>query len=91
MLFAGPRLPRSRIRELIEYYTNEKVGFADMLTEELADCNHELRWAVTPSVVQYIGVKSSKGGDFGDVDKYNKTMAEKIWNFAFEDNDDDSL
>lgn len=38
----------------------------DMLTEEMADQGHELRWALTPGVMQHIGGRSSKGDDFGE-------------------------
>lgn len=80
--------PHSRAADLIQWYESKKVGFVDMLTEELADHNaDELRWALTPSVMQHVGTKSSKGDDFGKQAKYHRSVAEKLWNFEFETND----
>lgn len=79
--------PQSRVPDLIKWYEAKRIGFVDMLTEELADKNHELRWALTPSPMQHIGRKSSKGDDFGKNSKYHMRVAEKLWNFAFERND----
>ena len=78
---------QERAADLIKYYTEQRIGFVDMLTEELADRDQEIRWALIPSVMQHIGAKSSKGEDFGTAAKYHKSVAEKIWNFAFETND----
>ena len=83
--------PQSRAVDLIDWYGSKKVGFVDVLTEEMADKYHEIRWALTPSVVQHIGRKSSKGDDFGKDSKYHMSVAEKLWNFAFERNDAESL
>lgn len=65
-----------------------------MLTEEFANANDEIRWAVTPSVVQHVGRKSSKGAADGDAaaafrpkSKGELTEVEKLWNFGFELND----
>lgn len=58
-----------------------------MLTEEYANEKGELRWALTPSVLQHVGQKSTKGDDFGEAAKYGRSVAEKLWNFAFELND----
>lgn len=70
--------------DLIEWYETKKVGFVDMLTEEYADIHDKTRWALTPSVLQHVGRKSSKGDDFGKNAKYHMSVAEKIWNFGFE-------
>lgn len=72
------------MQDLIDWYETKKIGFVDMLTEEYADRHGELRLALTPSVIQHIGRKSSKGDDFGAGSKYHKSVAEKLWNFAFE-------
>jgi hypothetical protein len=76
--------PQSRAGDLIEWYESKKIGFVDTLTEEMADRNHELRWALTPSVMQHIGRKSSKEDDFEKDSKHHMIVAEKLWNFAFE-------
>jgi len=78
--------PREKARTLSEFFEQKKIGFVDMLTEEYADQHKELRWALTPSIIQHVGRKSSKGDDFGAAAKYQMTVAEKLWNFAFERN-----
>lgn len=69
--------PQSRIAELINFYDAKKIGFVDTLTEEFADEHDELRWALTPSIMQHIGAKSSKDGA-------GNMKQQTIWNFAFE-------
>lgn len=55
-----------------------------MLTEDFANDRDEIRWAITPSVMQHVGRRSSK-------DALNEPEAKKLlaslWNFAFETND----
>ncbi len=80
----GLVFPQTKAVDLIQWYETKKVGFVDVLTEEYADKNHETRWALTPSVLQHVGRKSSKGDDFGKNAKYHMSVAEKLWNFAFE-------
>ena len=88
--------PRSRIPDLVQLYESRLVGYVDMITEEFANANDEIRWAVTPSVVQHVGRKSSKGaagdGDavaasFKPKSKGELSEVEKLWNFGFELND----
>ncbi|KAF2164248.1 hypothetical protein M409DRAFT_56935 [Zasmidium cellare ATCC 36951] len=76
--------PRHKATNLIDWYTSSRVGFADMLTEQYADEHEEQRWALTPSVLQHVGGKSSKPNDFGHGAKYSMSVAGTIWNFAFE-------
>ncbi|KAF2795155.1 integral membrane protein-like protein [Melanomma pulvis-pyrius CBS 109.77] len=76
--------PRNKAIELVRYLEERRVGFVDVLTEEYADKNDELRWAITPSVIQHVGRKSSKVDDFGPQSKHGLSVAETIWNFAFE-------
>ena len=84
--------PRTRIPDLVDLYKSKHIGYVDMITEEYADANDEVRWAVTPSVVQHVGRHSSKGGDQDtSVVKKHKskselTEVEKLWNFEFERN-----
>lgn len=80
----GLVFPRGKVQGLIDWYETKKIGFVDMLMEEYADQHGELRWALTPSVIQHIGRKSSKGDDFGSGSKYHMSVAEKLWNFEFE-------
>lgn len=87
--------PRSRIPDLMQLYESRHVGYVDMITEEFANANDEIRWAVTPSVVQHVGRRSSKGaaadGDavaaFKPKSKGELSEVEKLWNFGFELND----
>ena len=59
-----------------------------MLTEEFANQHDEIRWAITPSVLQHVGSKSSKEGFEHEPPK--QSVAD-LWNFAFELNDADAL
>ncbi|KAK2734024.1 hypothetical protein FQN57_001893 [Myotisia sp. PD_48] len=74
--------PRARVADIISWYESKGVGFADSLLEEYANANDEIRWALTPSVFQHVGVISSK--DDGPIDIYD---AKSTWNFQFELND----
>ncbi|CAG8096656.1 unnamed protein product [Penicillium nalgiovense] len=89
--------PKSRIPELVTLYTSKRIGYVDMLTEEYANARNEIRWAVTPSLVQHVGRKSSKGAG-NDIPSHVKikskadlTVVEKLWNFEFEMNDAEAL
>lgn len=65
--------------DIVQWYEGKKKGYADTLLEKYADENEEVRWAVTPSLFQHVGVSSSK------FDKKGKPRkARSIWNFEFE-------
>ncbi|KAL1967526.1 hypothetical protein VTN77DRAFT_3041 [Rasamsonia byssochlamydoides] len=83
--------PQSRVPDLIQWYESKHIGYVDMLTEEYADQNREIRWAITPTLLQHVGSKSSKGDDFTTRPKYHRSMSERLWSFAFETNDADAL
>lgn len=56
-----------------------------MLTEEYADRFGLSRWAVTPSMLQHIGGKTSKEGTDGVGNGgQGMSQAETIWSFGFE-------
>lgn len=76
--------PSHKAHDLMEWYQQLQIGFADMLTEQYGDEYNELRWALTPSVLQHIGVKSSKPDDYGHGAKFSMPVSQTIWNFAFE-------
>ncbi|KAJ6003368.1 hypothetical protein N7451_005915 [Penicillium sp. IBT 35674x] len=89
--------PHSRIPDLVDLYRSRHIGYVDMITEEFADEHDELRWAVTPIIMQHVGRRSSKGAS-GDPSvplrhKYKSELSdvEKLWNFGFETNNADSL
>ena len=89
--------PQSRIPDLVGLYTSKHIGYVDMITEEYANANNEVRWAVTPSVVQHVGRRSSKGADKSALipvkpkAKDELTDVEKLWNFRFELNNAEAL
>ncbi|KAL2221396.1 hypothetical protein M432DRAFT_543321 [Thermoascus aurantiacus ATCC 26904] len=84
----GLVFPRSRVPDLVAWFESRRIGYVDTLTEEYADRNGEIRWALTPSVLQHVGRKSSKADDFTTrPDRYHLSVAERLWNFAFETND----
>lgn len=80
----GLVFPRNKAGDLIGWYEQSRIGFVDMLTEQYANEHNELRLAITPSVIQHTGRKSSKGDDFGKDSKHNLSVAQKLWNFGFE-------
>lgn len=80
----GLVFPRHKILDLIDWFQSSRVGFADMLIEQYASEHGEQRLAITPSVLQHIGLKSSKPDDFGHGAKFSKPVSATIWNFAFE-------
>lgn len=76
--------PSHKADELIQWYDNSRVGFADMLTEEYADAHKEQRWSLTPSVLQHVGARSSKTDDFVPDNGHSRHTSRHIWNFGFE-------
>ncbi|KAJ5921435.1 hypothetical protein N7466_009761 [Penicillium verhagenii] len=88
--------PHSRLNDLVDLFTSKRIGYVDMLTEEFANANQEIRWALTPSVMQHVGRKSSKGDQAAIVQSKPKSKAElsnveMLWNFRFELNVADAL
>jgi hypothetical protein len=75
---------REKARALGEWLKTKKIGFVDVLIEEYANTYKETCWALTPSVIQHVRRKSSKGDDFGSASKWQMSVAEKLWTFAFE-------
>ncbi|KAK3717583.1 hypothetical protein LTR37_005649 [Vermiconidia calcicola] len=84
--------PRHKAEELMEWYDRSNpLGYGDILIEQYADSHDELRLAITPSVIQHIGVKSSKVGASSTKSKHERPMSEKLWNFRFELNNAEEL
>ncbi|PYH51495.1 uncharacterized protein BO96DRAFT_438933 [Aspergillus niger CBS 101883] len=81
---------QTRVGDLVSWYERNKVGYVDMLTERYADQNGEVRWALTPSVLQHVGSRSSKTNSLGK-HRERLTISERIWNFRFEENDPGEL
>ncbi|KAI4611751.1 hypothetical protein J4E83_008002 [Alternaria metachromatica] len=76
--------PNVKAGELVEYFKERHLGYMDVITEDFANERNELRYAVTPSLVQHVGRKSFHGDDIGPMSKWMLSVAEKTWSFAFE-------
>lgn len=85
--------PRAQVPPLLEYFQRRKTGLRDVLIETYANRNGLTRWALTPSVFQHIGSRSSKWKGVGSdiVDRHGLIATERIWNYHFEDWDADRL
>jgi hypothetical protein len=70
--------------QVITRLAQKGEGFVDEIIEAWANEANLVRWVVIPSLLQHIGGHSSKGDDFGAKSKYDRSVAEKIWNFGFE-------
>jgi len=77
--------PRIKAVELIAYFKERHLGYVDVLTEDFANERGELRYAVTPSLVQHVGRENSRGDPNGPMSKWGMSVAERIWSFTFED------
>lgn len=82
--------PRYRIPEMLDYYDSKVLqgGYVDVLTELYGRRANLDRWALTPSVFQHVGGKSSKGESTG---LWGRKNTENIWNFSFERFDENEL
>jgi hypothetical protein len=85
--------PREQVPPLLDYFKKERTGLRDVLIEMYADQNGLTRWALTPSVFQHIGSRSSKWKGNGSevVDENGLIATERIWNYHFEAWDTDRL
>lgn len=85
--------PREQIPPLLAYFKKRRTGLRDVLIEMYADNNELTRWALTPSVFQHIGSRSSKwkGNGSDVVDEHGLIATERIWNYHFEAWDADRL
>ena len=72
------------VPKVVARLSQVKEGFVDEIVEAWANEANLVRWVVIPSLLQHIGGHSSKGDDFGSKSKYDRSVAEKIWNFGFE-------
>jgi hypothetical protein len=82
--------PNARMKDLVSWYESKGIGYVDMLTEEYADKHGDIRWALTPSVIQHVGRRSSKTNNLLRHNNH-RTISETLWNFHFEENDVSSL
>ncbi|KAK4695617.1 hypothetical protein P7C71_g2162, partial [Lecanoromycetidae sp. Uapishka_2] len=79
LIFSAQTAPR-----VIARLAQKREGFVDEIIEAWANEANLVRWVVVPSLLQHLGAHSSKGDDFGDKAKHDRSVAEKIWNFGFE-------
>ena len=88
----GLAYPRHKAEDLIHWYDSApRIGLRDTLIEQYADGKDELRWALTPSVIQHIGRTTSKVATGGRPKKAEIPMTQKLWSFPFELNDAEAL
>lgn len=89
--------PQNRVPELLSLYESKTWGNIDSITESYANNNTEVRWALTPSIMQHVGRQSSKAekGSSGRPSRFKSKSemrgSERLWSFAFEMNDADRL
>lgn len=85
--------PREQVPPLLDYFKKRRTGLRDVLIEMYADHNGLTRWALTPSVFQHIGSRSTKWKGNGSevVDENGLIATERIWNYHFESWDADRL
>lgn len=76
--------PRTKALELVTYFKERHLGYVDVLIEDFANERRELRYAVTPSLVQHVGRENSRGDANGPMSKWGMGVAERIWSFTFE-------
>lgn len=77
--------PSTKALQLMTYFKERHQGRVDVLTEDFANERGELRYAVTPSLVQHLGRENSHGDANGPMSKWGMSVAERIWSFTFED------
>jgi len=75
---------RHMAQRLINWYEHKKAGFVDVLTEEYGDAFGNGRWALTSSVIQHVGGKTSKDNGATGPKAPGLNEAKTIWNFNFE-------
>lgn len=84
--------PRHQIPGLLSWYEQAHNGYidpvthadktqVDSLTEIYASMHGLQRWALTPSMFQHLGGKSTKPTS---ITRWGRSNAENIWNFSFE-------
>ncbi|KAH9861343.1 hypothetical protein J1614_011089 [Plenodomus biglobosus] len=76
--------PNTKAIELISYFKDRHIGYVDVLIEDFANERGELRYAITPSLVQHIGRQQGKGDASGPMSKWGMGVGERIWSFGFE-------
>jgi GR25 family glycosyltransferase involved in LPS biosynthesis len=73
----GMVFPRSQVPGLLQYLTERHDGQTDSLIEEYSDHQNLNRYAVSPQVIQHVGLESSRGNTL--------INALSTWAFWFED------
>ncbi|CBY02468.1 similar to integral membrane protein [Plenodomus lingam JN3] len=76
--------PTTKALELLAYLKERHFGYVDVLIEDFANERGELRYAVTPSLVQHVGRKRRGGAAELPRSKWEMEIGERIWSFGFE-------
>ncbi|KAI8938162.1 hypothetical protein NX059_005827 [Plenodomus lindquistii] len=82
--------PNIKALELVSYFKERHLGYVDVLTEDFANENDELRYAITPSLVQHMGREQGRWKP-GGMSKWGMGVGERIWSFGFEGLDREAL
>ncbi|KAF2030938.1 hypothetical protein EK21DRAFT_64245 [Setomelanomma holmii] len=83
--------PNLKAQDLVAYFKERHIGYADELMEDFANERNELRFTVTPSVVQHMGRESEHAKDLGPESFWERGGTEKVWSFGFEKLNDAAL
>ncbi|OAL51689.1 integral membrane protein-like protein [Pyrenochaeta sp. DS3sAY3a] len=76
--------PNTKATDLIAYFKERHIGYVDVLTEDFANERNELRYTISPSLVQHVGRKTPESSDAAPTTRKDKSAVEKIWSFGFE-------
>jgi len=76
---------------MARWYEFKKEGFVDMLTEQYGNQFGNPRFAITPSVLQHVGRKTSKDDGNVKLESGKRSGPENIWSFGFEEYDVEEL
>lgn len=79
----GLVFPRTETPGLISYLRERKTGQTDLMIEEYADSTDKMRLALSPQVIQHVGLTSARGS--------SKVVSQSTWAFFFEELDADLL
>lgn len=87
----GLVFPQDQVNEsLLPFFREHRNSTlaTDSFIEDYGDRYDELRWAVTPVLLQHVGGKSSHGVAR---DRYGNMTANRLFNFGFETNSAEAL
>src|SRR6201996_3184128 len=77
--------PRRIIPRLADWFRRVKDGHARRRIEEFAEHAKLASFAFVPSVFQHIGGESSHEADLPKDVRHGMSLAQRVWNFGFEE------